>query len=227
MSGGIPVNYSGIIFDLDGTLLDTLEDLANCMNAVLGRHGLAGHEQEKYKYFVGNGMEMLVRRALTPAHDEENLARICLQELHAEYGRRWNETTKPYTGITALLEALESRGIGMSVLSNKADSFTRLMIDHYFQAKRFQIIYGAREGIPKKPHPGAAQEIARLSGIAPEKYLYLGDTGVDMQTATAAGMYAIGVTWGFREEAELLETGAKTIVHHPLEVLALLEGRAC
>lgn len=216
------MKYSGIIFDLDGTLLDTLADLANCMNAVLSKHGLAEHEAGKYKYFVGNGMEMLVKRALTPAHAEGELARICLKELHAEYGRRWNETTKPYAGINEMLAAIEAKGLSLSVLSNKADAFTKLIIDHYFDTARFRFVYGARAGVPKKPDPVSALEIARLSGIAPADYLYLGDTGVDMQTAAAAGMYAIGAAWGFRTEAELLENGAKTIVRRPAEVLALL-----
>lgn len=216
------MTYGGAIFDLDGTLLDTLEDLANSMNAVLRKHGLPEHETEKYKYFVGNGMDTLVRRALTPKHDEEKLAKICLAELHAEYGRRWNEKTQPYTGINALLDALYAKGVRLSVLSNKADSFTKMIIERYFGAGRFHFVYGAREGVPKKPDPGSALEIAELSGIPPAEYLYLGDSGVDMQTATAAGMYAVGAAWGFRDEEELIKNGAKTLIKQPSELLALL-----
>lgn len=217
------MTYSGILFDLDGTLLDTLDDLANSMNAVLKKHGFPGHDTEKYKYFIGNGMEMLVQRVLPPANSEDKkLRETCLKEFHAEYGRRWNEQTRPYAGIDKLLDGLENRGIAMSILSNKADSFTKIIIEQYFGSQRFRFVYGAREGVPKKPDPGSALEIVKLSGIPVGKYLYLGDSGVDMQTATSAGMYAVGAAWGFRDEEELLKHGARVVIKQPEELLALL-----
>lgn len=217
------MSYKAVLFDLDGTLLNTLDDLANSMNAVLARQGFPVHDTEKYKYFIGNGMERLVKRVL-PAGQEENkdMVACCLQGLHEEYGRRWHEKTCPYPGIEELLAALSAKGLRLSVLSNKADSFTKVIIEHYFGSTRFDFVYGARDGVPKKPDPGAALEIAKLSGIEPAKYLYLGDSGVDMQTATAAGMYAIGAAWGFREEPELRENGAKTVIYQPGELLKLI-----
>ncbi|CUH94711.1 hypothetical protein P22_0777 [Propionispora sp. 2/2-37] len=217
------MKYSGILFDLDGTLLDTLDDLANSMNVVLQKHGFPVHDTEKYKYFIGNGMETLVKRVLPAANSEDKkLREACLEEFRTEYGRRWHEQTKPYDGINQLLDALETKGIQLSVLSNKADSFTRIIIERYFGSQRFRFVFGAREGVPKKPDPGSALEIAGLSGIPAAKYLYLGDSGVDMQTATAAGMYAVGAAWGFREEEELLQNGARVVIKQPEELLALL-----
>lgn len=217
------MDYYGIIFDLDGTLLDTLDDIANSMNTVLTRHGFPIHDAEKYKYFVGDGMEKQVIRALPAKGINERMVKTCLSELKEEYDKRWNELTKPYDGINELIDALRAKGIKISVLSNKPDSFMKTMIDKYFGLERFDYVFGERAGVPRKPDPSSALEIARLSGFLPSDYIYLGDTGVDMKTANSAGMYAVGAAWGFREVNELLDNGAKAVINNPMELMELIK----
>ncbi|WP_446899034.1 HAD family hydrolase [Clostridium sp. LBM24168] len=217
------MNYSGIIFDLDGTLLNTLDDLANSMNIVLKKHGFPIHDTKKYNYFIGNGMEKLVRRTLPKEIINEEMVKLCLSQLKDEYNKKWHESTKPYDKIEELLDKLVSEGIQMSVLSNKPDQFTKIMIDKFFGLNRFNIVLGSRDGVPNKPDPHSAVEISSLSKITPSKYLYLGDTGVDMETANSAGMYAVGATWGFRSSDELLKNGAKLLINNPIELMKLIK----
>jgi phosphoglycolate phosphatase len=217
------MRYSGVIFDLDGTLLNTLDDLANSMNYVLQKHGFSVYATERYRYFVGEGMEKLVIHTLPPEHQDEEMVKLCLSELIREYNRRWHDATRPYEGVGELIDKLESMGIKMSVLSNKPDRFTKITVERYFGLKRFDFVIGIREGIPKKPDPFGALEISRLSNIPPSAYLYLGDSGIDMKTANAAGMYAVGATWGFRGADELLVNGAKALINSPLELLDLIQ----
>lgn len=217
------MSYSGIIFDVDGTLLNTIDDLANSMNFVLKKHGFPEHATEEYKYFVGNGMEKLVRRALPAEKLDEKMVRLYLDELEKEYSKRWNEFTKPYEGINELLDNLDALGIQMSILSNKPHQFTEIVIDKFFRSERFSFVFGARIGIPKKPDPFSALEISRLSEIPTSDYIYLGDSGVDMKTANAAGMYAVGAAWGFREADELLSNGAKTLLKSPMELIEIIK----
>lgn len=216
------MNYSGVVFDLDGTLLNTLDDMANSVNSILENHGFPIHDKEKYKYFIGNGMEKLVRRALAETDADEDMIRICLSEFIDEYDRRREELTRPYDGVNELLDKLSSLGINMSILSNKPDDFVKVLVKKYFPLQSFDFVFGARTNVPKKPDPTAALEIIKLSEIPAEEYLYLGDTGVDMKTASAAGMYAVGVTWGFRKADELLSNGAKVLIDSPMELIKLL-----
>lgn len=218
------MRYTAILFDLDGTLLNTIDDLANSLNFILKQHGLPVHPVEKYKTFVGNGMEKLVRRVLpTDHHDEKTVATI-LAEFKTKYNECWHNDTKPYPGINMLLDNLESLRIRMSVLSNKADQFTSIMIDYFFGLDRFDFVVGARDGVPNKPDPTAALEIVKGSNIESSSYLYLGDSGVDMQTANAAGLYALGATWGFRSTEELEANGAKKLIYDPMEIIELIKG---
>ncbi|CAB1246551.1 HAD family hydrolase [Clostridium sp. MT-14] len=217
------MSYSGVIFDLDGTLLNTLDDMANSMNTVLIKHGFPVHDVEKYKYFVGNGIEKLVLRALPENNSNDEMVKLCLAEFIDEYNKRWHELTKPYSGINELLDELYFLKINMSVLSNKPDNFTKIIIDKFFGMKKFNYVLGSRAGIPKKPDPSAALEISRLSKISPPSYLYLGDSGVDMKTANGAGMYAIGITWGFRKADELLKNGAKALIGRPMELIDFIK----
>jgi phosphoglycolate phosphatase len=216
------MNFSGIVFDLDGTLLNTLDDLANSMNAALKEFGYPEHPVEKYKIFVGNGMEKLVRRAAPPEITDKKIIEQLFASFTQQYNNRWNEFTKPYAGINELLSKLESLGIKMSVLSNKSEDFTKIIIEHYFGLNRFAFVYGARKGVPKKPDPVLALEILKLSGVPASQYLYLGDTGIDMNTANGAGMHAVGATWGFRTKEELLQNGAKTIINNPMDIVNLI-----
>lgn len=212
-------NFSGIIFDLDGTLLDTLEDLADSTNRVLARHGFAPHPVDAYRYFVGDGMRMLVERTLPQEQRLAGVIDIVFGEVHAEYGKSWAEATRPYDGIPELLEQLRQRGLVMSVLSNKPDEFTGVMVRKFFPDVPFKCVYGVSDRVVKKPDPAGALRIAAETGIKPQQTLYLGDTLVDMKTAVAAGMFPLGALWGFRDEAELRAGGAELLLQHPLHLL--------
>ncbi|HMM60127.1 MAG TPA: HAD hydrolase-like protein, partial [Candidatus Rifleibacterium sp.] len=153
-------NYQGIIFDLDGTLLDTLTDLADATNRVLTCHGFATHPVGAYRYFVGDGMRMLVERALPPEQRDAEVVDQVFSELHADYGENWAVATRPYAGVVELLAGLQQRGIVMSVLSNKPDEFTGVMVRTYFPDIPFKCIYGLSDRVAKKPDPSGALRIA-------------------------------------------------------------------
>ncbi len=216
------MKYQAVLFDLDGTLLNTLEDLADSMNRVLSRLGYATHQVDKYRFFVGDGMEMLAARAL-PSNSSLEEIKKCGIVMREEYGKHWGDKTHAYPGIPELLTGLAQQKIQFAVLSNKPDPLTKLIIKELLPDWHFQPVIGAREGVPKKPDPSVALEIASTLQIEPEKFLYLGDTDTDMKTATAAGMYPVGVLWGFRTAEELLASGAKTLIHEPPELLRLLK----
>ena len=210
-----------VIFDFDGTLLDTLDDLADCMNQALAEKGFPVHPTDSYRYFVGDGVENLARRAAPAETDDFTIKTLALR-MGDIYALGWARKTRPYDGISALLAELRRRGLKLALLSNKPDRFTKEMARHYFGDDAFEIVLGAREGTPKKPDPTAALEIAGKMGLAPADFLYLGDTNTDMRTGTAAGMRTIGVSWGFRPAAELLEAGAETVIGRPEEALEFI-----
>jgi phosphoglycolate phosphatase len=216
------VNYRAVIFDLDGTLLDSLEDLADSMNAVLARQAFPVHAVEKYRYFVGDGIAELVRRVLPVEQRADSLVAENIRWMSAEYEQCWNKKTRPYPGIAELLDALTGAGLNLAVLSNKPDAFTKIMVPALLPGWNFTPILGARPGVPVKPDPQAALEIADQLALLPAEILYLGDTATDMLTANAAGMMAVGVAWGFRTVEELQQSGAKQIIHKPIELLQLL-----
>jgi phosphoglycolate phosphatase len=217
------MRFSAALFDLDGTLLDTLDDLANSMNAVLERAGFGVHPTAAYKVFVGEGLRNLIERALPEGSRDEATVASTMAAMRAEYGGRWAEKTRPYDGVEAMLKRLSGMGVRMAILSNKPDDFTKLCVAKLLSGHAFEIVMGAREGVPPKPDPVGAIEVASRMGVAPDKFLYLGDTNTDMQTARAAGMFAVGALWGFRDESELREAGAHEIVANPGEVIALME----
>ncbi|MDF2522653.1 MAG: HAD-superfamily hydrolase, subfamily variant 3 [Clostridiales bacterium] len=215
-------NFKAVIFDLDGTLLNTIDDLMDSVNYVLSGKGFPTHDSEKYKYFIGDGMANLVRRALPQNIQDDALVEDCFLAARDEYRRRWADKSKPYNGIPELLDRLTQAGIKMSVLSNKPDEFTKLIMNELFPRWKFEIVFGERNGIPRKPNPSGALEISSQLQINPQEFLYLGDTNTDMMTANAAGMYAVGVLWGFRKADELLESGAKTLIDKPLDLVKML-----
>lgn len=214
-----------VVFDLDGTLLDTLADIANTGNQVLEEAGFPIHSVSDYRRFVGDGVRVLVERILPP--DQRTAERIDRGSARfAEiYHHRWNEATQPYAGIRSLLGELATRRMPMCVLSNKPQAFTDLCVKHLLGEWDFAIVFGQREGVPRKPDPTAALEIAARLGVAPGECAYVGDSSVDMQTATAAGMLAIGVAWGFRSVSELKQHGARHILHHPCDLLDIIDGK--
>ncbi len=216
------MKYKAVLFDLDGTLLNTLDDLADSMNDVLRHFGFPAHPVPAYKYFVGDGLEKLVYRAVPEDRRDEATLAACLAAMRQDYDRRWADKTAPYDGIPELLDGLAALGLPMTVFSNKPDEFTRVMVARLLPRWRFEAVFGARPGVPKKPDPAVPLEMAQRLQVPPAEWLYLGDTNTDMRTARAAGMYPAGVLWGFRPAEELLESGAQVLVEKPGDVLKLL-----
>lgn len=217
------MKYRGVVFDFDGTLLDTLQDLADSVNAVLGRSGFPPHTLDEYRLFVGQGIEELARRVLPEGRRDEATITHTLAEVRREYRQRWPDHTRPYDGIPALLDALAERGIKMAIVTNKPDDSTRQMAARLLPRWGFDVIIGATADLPHKPDPAGAIEAARAMGLPPEAILYVGDSDIDMKTAIAAGMYPVGVLWGFRSADELQRNGAKALIRSPLQLLDLLQ----
>ena len=218
----INMSFKAVIFDLDGTLLDTLSDLGDSMNIVLERHGLPSHDLESYKYMIGDGVEFLVKRALPESITDDDSVKEFIVKYRSEYKKNWNNKTRPYDGIVELLEKLYSLGLQLAVLSNKPHDSTELCVREFLPFNKFDIILGHRPGKNPKPDAAGAFEIAEKLNIPPDQILYLGDTSVDMKTAVAAGMYPVGVLWGFRTEEELLKNGAKATINRPDELLKII-----
>lgn len=213
--------FRGVMFDLDGTLLDTLQDLCDSVNRVMASLGHPTHPIDSIRWFVGEGARTLVERSLPAGHRTDAEIEAALDLYRTDYKKNWNVATKPYDGIPELLAELQARGIALGVLSNKPHAMTVKCIEGYLAHVPFKAILGQRDDIAKKPDPAGAHEAARLMGMAASDVLYVGDTGIDMETARAAGMFALGVTWGFRPESELRDNGASAIIHHPRDVLDL------
>ena len=215
--------FRAVVFDLDGTLVDSLEDLAGSMNQVLRNRGFAEHSLETYKYFIGDGMAHLVSRAL-PAHiQDEATVKGCILEMQAEYGRRWQDATRLYPGVHELLQGLESRGMALALLSNKPHEFARKVAETFLDAYAFNVVLGARPERPIKPDPGGAQEIADYLHLHPQECLFVGDSDVDMVTAGRVGMYPVGALWGFRDREELLGAGAGLLLENPEDLLVFID----
>ena len=211
-----------IIFDLDGTLLNTLEDIGNAVNRVLSSNGYPTHPVNRYRSFVGNGWEMLIKRALPDFGSSCEKVNICVEESLAEYSRTWDVTTAPYAGIPELLDKLTQKGIQLAVLSNKPHVFARQYVDKLLAAWTFEKIIGVSGRFPGKPDPAGALSILTELDLNTEDCLFIGDSGVDMQTAAAVGIFSVGAAWGFRPEAELLENGCRFLAKHPLDVLSII-----
>lgn len=214
--------YQGIIFDLDGTLLNTLEDLADSMNLVLSQLGFPTHPIPSYRFFVGDGMETLAERALPETAQNSTAINQCVKLMKEIYGQHWKDKTRPYNDILPLLSELRDKRIVLGVVSNKPHASAVMVTTHFFSEKIFTVILGARENIPKKPDPIGALEAAALMGLIPERIIFVGDTGTDMRTAVGAGMFPVGVNWGFRHEKELIVNGCQKIIANPLELLTFL-----
>jgi phosphoglycolate phosphatase len=210
------------IFDLDGTLVNSLDDLADSMNEVLRRRGHPTHPADAYRHYVGDGIAKLVARALPADDPSDALVETCIAEMRAEYATRRTAKTRPYPGIPELLDELTHRGTVTAVLSNKPDEPTREIVQALFAEHRFAVIRGARPDTPLKPDPTAALAILDATDTAPTEAAFLGDTNIDMATARAAGMIAIGVSWGFRDADELRSGGAHHVIDTPAALLDLL-----
>ena len=216
------MQFKAVCFDLDGTLLDSLADLANCTNKILLKRGFPEHHEDAYRYFVGDGAKMLMTRVLPEEIRNESLIEECRQDFETAYRECWDEQTVPYENIPELLNALYRRKLKLTVLSNKPHEFTLLAVNNLLPSWDFEMILGQREGVPRKPDPAGMLEICEKLKIPSSSFMYLGDTATDMKTSVAAGCFSVGVLWGFRTEEELRDNGASAIVKTPLEVLDLL-----
>ena len=214
--------YSAVIFDLDGTILDTLQDLGDAVNRVLAERGFPTHPMDAYRYFVGDGSAVLVERAVPERVRGTEGYRECLAAFMADYDQSWKVKTRLYDGVPEMLDALTARGIDMAILSNKSHHFTVTCVQELLPKWRFKAVFGLRDDVPRKPDPAGALEIANLLGTEPDRIIYLGDTAIDMQTAVSAGMFPVGALWGFRTRKELEENGAAALIHHPEELLRLV-----
>lgn len=213
------MSYKAVIFDLDGTLLDTLEDLGDATNRVLARHGFDTHPTEAYRRMVGQGIRILTTLAIPEGGRDPAV----VDELQTELGTDLREhpvtKTKPYPGVPELLTRLAELRIPAAILTNKPDAVTHLVVGELLSSWEFRGVYGQRDDLPRKPDPAVALRLAEELGADPGQILFVGDSDVDMETALAAGMRAIGAGWGFRGAEELLAAGAHRIISHPLELL--------
>ena len=211
-----------VIFDLDGTLLNTIYDLAQSTNFALAENGFPTHEVAEYNYFVGNGINKLFERALPEGErTEANIARI-REKFLIHYDQHNADKSRPYEGIPDLLETLDKRGILLAVASNKYQAATEKLVTHFFPQIHFAAIFGQREGVRTKPNPQIVEDILGITNIGINETLYVGDSGVDMQTALNSKVEACGVTWGFRPIEELEQFHPAHIVHTPEEILKLI-----
>ena len=218
------MQYKAVIFDLDGTLVDSLADLSDSVNLMLESYGFPTHEMEQYRYFVGNGSKKLMERTLP--RDKAASAEFveeALAKYKAIYKEHLLEKTRPYNGVRELLEELKSRGIPVAVCTNKHNDAALTILKILFAPGTFEEVLGDRPGFPKKPNPATPLEIASHLGVKPDEVAYLGDTSVDMETAVHAGFLPVGVLWGFRPEEELVKSGAKVLLKAPLELLEKVE----
>ncbi|MCW0217431.1 MAG: HAD family hydrolase [Prosthecobacter sp.] len=212
------------IFDLDGTLIDSLADIAESINRMLDARGYPRCDVEVFKQMVGDGMEKLVERALPESARHPELIRVCTEEYRALYDTLWQEQTRPYPQVMETLVALKERGLKVGVISNKAHRFTVPMTEHFFGEDFFDLILGQRDEVPRKPDAAGAQEAAALLGLSTDECAYVGDSGIDMAFAKNAGMLGIGVDWGFRSVDELKEFGAVHIISAPCNLLKIYDG---
>ena len=212
-----------VIFDLDGTLADTIASITYCDNLALSRFGLPSFGEEDYKHFVGDGAAMLIRRALLAAGDERLEHFDEVYETYLEiFAKDCMYQVKPYEGICALLEELKRLSVRIAVLSNKPDRDSLRVVEALFGKGYFDFVQGQRADIPRKPDPAGVYRIMEAFVLPAGDFLYVGDSGVDMKTGRAAGIFTVGVLWGFRDREELVENGADAVISKPLELLSHL-----
>ena len=215
--------YKAAIFDMDGTLVDTLEDLADSVNEMLAIYNFPQRTIDEVRKFVGNGARKLLERAL-PAEKsaDKNFVDTALETYNKCYSRHVLNKTKPYAGIMEFLTELQAKKIPLGICTNKQNFAAQIIAEKILSPIKFEKVFGDEKNFPRKPNPTRALEIAKSFSVEPAEVAYFGDTAVDMNTANNAGFLPVGVTWGFRPESELLESGAKIIVHHPREILNLV-----
>ena len=216
--------FDGVIFDLDGTLLDSLNDIANAANATLAKLQLPTWPIANYKHYVGDGVRVLFERALGASAHVPGVLERCLEIYQGEYNNSWDRESTPYPGILKMLASLHQASLKLAVLSNKPEPFTLKCIERFFPEVPFDLVLGHSERFPRKPDPASAKWIASEFSSDPGRIAYVGDTNTDMQTAVGAHLFAIGVTWGFRTETEIVAAGAKIICHNADELESAIIG---
>lgn len=215
------MKYKAVIFDMDGTLVNSIYALMYSVNNVLEKHGLDKINEEQCRLFVGNGIRELVRKAARIDNPEDERLTIYYTEMIDEYSKNWDYRMHVYDGITELLDSLSRENIKLGVNTNKNEDIAQLILDKYFPGY-FSYMVGGRADVPRKPDPAGAVMIAGRFGVSPSECIYLGDSNVDIKTAKNARMYAAGALWGFRSREELLNAGADTVISKPVELLKLL-----
>lgn len=211
----------GLIFDLDGTLVDSLDGLASSLNRALKRSGLPSHSHLAVRGFIGNGARILVQRAVPSGSDETSVDQV-EADFKADYALTWPDGTRAYQGVAALLETLQARGHALAVLSNKPHPFTETIVARIFPNVRFDAVLGQRSGIPHKPDPTGALEIAARWDVAPAACIVIGDSTMDIETARSAGMESIAVAWGFQDHAQLIASQPGRIARDLKELSEML-----
>ena len=210
-----------IVFDLDGTLLDTVGDIAAALNRALGACGLPTHEQKTVETFLGGGIRDAVMKATPEGTSQEIIERV-LELYRDDYVAHCTEKTRMYDGVREMVDCLAAQGFDMAVLSNKTEATARKIVAHFFPNGEFKAVFGRAADRPLKPHPDAAKPVLDALGLAPQEIAYAGDSNTDILFAKAVGMLPIATPWGYRSREELIEAGAEKIAEHPMEILNLI-----
>lgn len=209
-----------VLFDLDGTLVNSITDLTNSTNYAISVCGAGPHSEEAYKYFVGNGITIMIRRALGEKYTEENL-KICRERFFEHYNIHYADNTCVYAGMPQLVNKLNGRGIKTAVVTNKAEPAAKEVVNRLY-GNVFNLVFGQREGIPTKPDPTLTLLAMEELGVKPEECIFIGDSGMDVATGVNSGAVPVGVLWGFRKSEELLEHGAKYLISKPEELFDII-----
>lgn len=217
------MDYKAVVFDLDGTLVDSAADLGNAVNRVLVSRGFPVHEIRRYQDFIGNGTEMMVKRALPEESRTNEIVKECLAEFMKDYSRNYDVDTALYDGIPQLLDHLSDKSIILTLLTNKPEDITLKLNKSLLSKWDFKVVMGSSEGLPKKPDPTGAKMLLDKIGIPGSQTVYFGDSGIDMKTAVSSGMVPVGVLWGFRGKEELENDGAEYIIEKPMDILELIQ----
>jgi phosphoglycolate phosphatase len=215
------MSFNAIIFDLDGTLLNTLGDISDSVNRILSDEGFPNHNEKKIRSFIGHGTKSLIYNSLPPDKRDDYSVQNHLNAFLEDYSNNYYKRTLPYNGVNEMLDELTKKGIVMSVLSNKSDRLTKNCIEKLLPEWNFELIIGSNDYFPLKPDPAGAFYISEKLNIPPKEFLFLGDSVVDIQTGLSAGMFPVGALWGF-QPIELKGCGAHALIKHPMEIIKYL-----
>lgn len=214
------------IFDLDGTLINSLTDLANCVNEALSLHSLPTHHLKEYKYLVGNGVKNLIVKSMGSKASDDELFTSVYKAFNMLYNEKCIDETRPYIGINDMLTKLKENNVKVCVLSNKTDEFVKRIVDALFDKNEFDLVWGKKPEYPVKPDPSSIRAMLNELNCSPDKCLYIGDSDVDVITAKNANVNFCGVEWGFRETKELINSGADIVVKKPYDIFKLVTQSA-